>query len=235
MTSLFGAAMKYIAMFAVILLLAACAAVTEQVIVIVTATPNPNEIVIRMTHTPANNPPAEVTTIPQTPTSIGVQAATATAPIDELFPEPIAKVVFIAEQEFERAHFFWLEPAERTQSIWVLLYDENTTTQGRWMIYEDTFEEGELSLDPNILPPEGFQQPIRGFGKLWRKDEKLRDDVGWALDREFGYSAEYRYEFGGEVVDGEYIAAPGVHFITNRFSLTYRFDESDFTWSVIEN
>lgn len=226
--------MKFIAIFIAVLLLSACAAspVQEQIVVVVTATPAPNEIVIRMTHTPVNIPPAmEAPSSPILPEATVVQTIQP-SPTPDLFPAPIAKEIFIAEQEFERARFFWLEPAERSQSIWVLYYEKNSPNKGRWGIFEDTFVEGEVSVDPSIVPPVGFFQPIRGFGKLWRNNSELRDAAGWALEREFGYIAEYRYEFGGEVVSGKYVAAPGVHYITTRANKTFRFDEANFTWSI---
>ena len=52
---------------------------------------------------------------------------------------------------------------------------------------------------------------------------------------EFGYIAEYRYEYGGKVVSGEYIEAPGIHFITSRANQTFRFDETNFTWSIVDD
>ena len=205
----------------------------EQVYIIVTATPAPNELVVRMTFTPV--PAAiEQPTVQAAPTRAAtVRPIPSPTPATEGLPAPIANEIFIAEQEFERARFFWLEPAERTQSIWVLFHEDQTAVKGKWNIFEDTFEEGEMSRDPNIVPPEGFQQPIRGFGKLWRNDPALREEVGWALQREFGYVAEYRYEYGGEMVAGEYIAGPGIHYLTTRENETYRLDESNFTWSLM--
>lgn len=218
-----------------LLTLASCAgeSVQEQIVLIVTATAAPNELVVRMTFTPvpATTEYATAQAAPsRTPTVVPIPSPT---PNMADLPAPIASEIFIAEQEFERARLFWLEPAERIQSIWVLYKDEEASLKGNWSIFEDTFEEGEMSSDPNIVPPEGFLQPIRGFGKLWRNDPELREEVGWALQREFGYVAEYRYEFGGEMVDGEFIAGPGIHYLTTRDSETFRFDESNFTWSLV--
>ena len=229
--------MKFVFLCLLILSLVACSSNTaqEQIVIIVTATPAPNEIVVRMTFTPAIGDTNVETKDLITPHATMVEPTSQPTPTSEIFPSPVTKEIFIAEQEFEMARFFWLEPAERSQSIWVLFYEKDSPLKGKWGIYEDTFEEGEVSLDPNIVPPEGFLQPIRGFGKLWRNNPEIREDVGWALEREFGYIAEYRYEFGGEVVSGEYIAAPGVHYLTTRSNQTFRFDETNFTWSLIDN
>ena len=177
--------MKRLGLFAILLMLAACAtdSTQEQIVIVVTATPAPNEVIIRITHTPASTlPEMEAPTSP-TPREATTTQTIAPTPTYDLFPVPIAKEIFVAEQEFERARFFWLEPAERAQSIWVLYYAKNTLKKGQWGIFEDTFEEGEISIDPNIAPPEGLLQPIRGFGKLWRNNSELRSDVGWALER----------------------------------------------------
>ena len=229
--------MKFVSLCLLIISLVACATdpVQEQIVIIVTATPAPNEIVVRMTFTPMiGNSDVETINL-STPQATIAEPTIKPSSTSEVFPSPVAKEIFIAEQEFERARFFWLEPAERSQSIWVLFYEKDSPVKGKWGIFEDTFEEGEVSLDPNIVPPEGFLQPIRGFGKLWRNNLELKEDVGWALEREFGYIAEYRYEYGGEVVSGEYIAAPGIHYLTTRSNKTYRFDETNFTWSLIDN
>jgi hypothetical protein len=47
-----------------------------------------------------------------------------------------------------------------------------------------------MESDPSIVPPEGYYQPVRGFGKLWR--EELRSALGWALAPERSYTAQYQ-------------------------------------------
>ena len=211
--------------------LAACGTLLPEIeYVVVTATPGPNELIIRATFTPL--PEAEAQVLP----SVSEVAITNTPTIEaqNAIPRPIRGEIYIAEQEFEHARMFWLEPAARKESIWILFSDGPTDDVGDWVVYEDRFEEGEISSDPSILPPEGKFQPIRGFGKLWRQEDELRNRVGWALADEVGYSTDYHYEFGGEVVADQYIAAPGVHYLTNLEGITFRLDESDFTWSILE-
>jgi len=69
---------------------------------------------------------------------------------------------------------------ENGKQVYVLL------DGGTWQGYADTFEEG---IDPpydSTLPPPP-QQPVRGFGKVWR--EQLggpQAAIGWALAGERG-------------------------------------------------
>lgn len=91
-----------------------------------------------------------------------------------------------AQQAFERGTMFWLQGIEGQDVIYVL-YDD-----GSWDRYEDTWEESMPEQDPSITPPAGLQQPIRGFGKVWRENTSVRDKVGWALSGERGYTATYQ-------------------------------------------
>ncbi|NJN54589.1 MAG: hypothetical protein HC804_07420 [Anaerolineae bacterium] len=47
--------------------------------------------------------------------------------------------------------------------------------------------------DPTIVPPSGLYQPELGFAKFWRGlvpgSQSVRDQLGWALAPEEGYSA----------------------------------------------
>jgi hypothetical protein len=100
---------------------------------------------------------------------------------------------FVAHQEFEHGHMFWLQP---TGQIWVLT--ETASGRGNWTIYPDTFREGEAEEDSSLAPPGGLYQPRRGFGKVWRDDPNLRSVLGWALAPEQGFTMEYEYHPLGE-------------------------------------
>ncbi len=85
-----------------------------------------------------------------------------------------------AYRSFEHGGMIWRGD---TAEILVLFDD------GTWQAYPDTFEEGEAESDPALRAPAGTQQPLRGFGKLWRSDKALQDRLEWALDKEQGYMA----------------------------------------------
>ncbi len=86
-----------------------------------------------------------------------------------------------ALQRFENGVMVWRED---TQQIFVFFND------GTWQSFSDTFQEGDRESDPSFAPPPGGQQPIRGFGKVWREHDALRDKLGWALAKEQSQPAE---------------------------------------------
>ncbi len=114
-------------------------------------------------------------------------------------PQGSAVSMTLARQRFENGQMVWRSD---DSSIYVLYGD------GRWEGYDDTWVEGEPSDDPDLVAPEGLQQPARGFGKLWR--DQLGADkaaIGWALEKEQGITGSVQawqyglvFRFGGEVL-----------------------------------
>jgi hypothetical protein len=74
----------------------------------------------------------------------------------------------------------WLESSD---SIYTFNWD------GSWRIFEDKYSEDQPENDPSIVPPQGYLQPVRGFGKVWREHPEIRDELGWALGRELGFES----------------------------------------------
>jgi hypothetical protein len=148
-------------------------------------------------------------------------------PTAQIFPTTTINQIAVAEQVFEHGRMFWVEP---TQQIWVLVIDG--TGRGVWTVYEDTFEEGQPESDPSIVAPPDLLQPMRGFGKLWRENPEVREELGWAVTPEFGYVSNYEYHPGGEVVNGEYVAGPGYHVLFSLYDEAFRFNEADGTWRL---
>jgi DNA-binding beta-propeller fold protein YncE len=93
---------------------------------------------------------------------------------------PQATTVSTAFQAFEGGTMIWREDA---RLIYVLSND------GSWAVFDDTWTPDEPEQDPNIVPPEGLLQPIRGFGKVWRNNPELQVGLGWALEEEAGYTS----------------------------------------------
>lgn len=152
-------------------------------------------------------------------------------PTVDPFPTPVTGQIFVAEQPFQRGRMFWLNPINQ---IWVL-----TTNDGGkpvWEIYEDTFEEGMPESDPNFAPTEpGLLQPIRGFGKIWRENDELRAQLGWAIAEEVGYLANYEYHYGGTLdANNNFIQGSGYHLIESLSRDVYRFNEGTWDWEVVE-
>lgn len=172
---------------------------------------------------------ATETAVPSTPTATPNLPPTAT-PLPPNFPTPVVGQVYMAEQAFQNGRMFWLEPVGQ---IWILSEDESG--ENVWLVYNDTFEEGMPERDESIVPPEaGLFQPIRGFGKLWRDNENVRDLVGWAVDQEYAHVSRYEFEHGGEInADGEYVAGPGYHTIVALNGDVLRIDQATRTWEKL--
>jgi hypothetical protein len=82
----------------------------------------------------------------------------------------------------------WVE-----RTIWVegqarifVLYDDDRPSP-KWQTFTDEWDESEPGGDQVIVPPDGFYQPVRGFGKVWREHPQARDRLGWAVDQEAGF------------------------------------------------
>lgn len=210
--------------------------VTRIVTVIVTATSEddmstgltvtPGAIIVQPdtqtdTATPSPQPSATRTLMPSQ------------SPTPNVFPTPSIGQIYVAEQAFERGWMYWIEPI---QQIWV----QTASADGQpvWSVYNDTFEEGMPETDPTLdeLAPEGTQQPIRGFGKLWRENPEIQERLGWALDDEVGYVTRYEYHPGGRVSEeNQYIPAPGYHIIETLDQRRVKFDEATRSWETLAN
>jgi hypothetical protein len=103
------------------------------------------------------------------------------SPAPDICPAGPAIVTAGAEEHFERGTMLWVGAEDR---IYVL-YDDGGQLQ--WYAYSDEWDEGEPTIDPEIEPPPGYQQPVRGFGLVWRAEPSVRERLGWAVDQERGY------------------------------------------------
>jgi hypothetical protein len=60
-----------------------------------------------------------------------------------------------------------------------------------WNPTNDAWREGLPESDPGIVPPAGYFQPVRGFGRVWREaffgttGLSARERLGWAIDQEY--------------------------------------------------
>lgn len=88
-----------------------------------------------------------------------------------------------AVQIFEHGSMYYVAPSfvNGTQaSIYVLYAD------GRFQRFDDTFIEGVDSESGGEIPPGNFVEPIRGFGKVWRLNPDVRNQLGWGFAPESG-------------------------------------------------
>jgi hypothetical protein len=192
-----------------------------QIILVVTATPESTT----STASPTANDEAPTGVAEETEEPEETAEATASTTLTPTQtpasgPTPVVSTIQVAEQVFEDGRMFWVQP---TNQIWVIIIDKDG--QGTWEVYEDTFVEGELELDESLVPPDGFQQPVRGFGKLWRENPEIREALGWATTPEFGFVT--RYEYHGDADSGL-----GYHVLSTLYGETFRFNEADQTWQL---
>ena len=92
-----------------------------------------------------------------------------------------------AHVAFEGGHMLWIEGFRQ---IFVLFNDDGT-----WNVYLDEWREGDAETDPSIVPPEGFYQPTRGFGLVWRNKADVRRRLNWSLAPETGYTTVISYHY----------------------------------------
>ncbi|MGH2523622.1 MAG: hypothetical protein ACRDH2_14050, partial [Anaerolineales bacterium] len=121
-------------------------------------------------------------------------SARLTCPDVWFFPNPPASCpgspphdTVMQAEHFERGLMLW---TQWDDSIYILYADGRSP---HWNRLGNVWFPGMPESDPNIVPPAGFYQPVRGFGLAWREGyvspvEVVRDRLGWATDEEFGVS-----------------------------------------------
>jgi hypothetical protein len=104
-------------------------------------------------------------------------------------------------QAYEHGLMFWRESDE---SIFVLpdVGGQQADTGDSWWRFDDTFTEGEPESDPSLVPPDGLQQPVRGFGKVWRANGFIREATGWATAPERAAESTWLDFEGGWMMTG---------------------------------
>jgi hypothetical protein len=104
-------------------------------------------------------------------------------------------------QNFERGAMFWRE-TDRT----IFVISDSATRQGqptdKWWHMADTWADGEPESDAGLAPPPGYQQPVRGFGKVWRSNGFVRQAIGWASSGELPITVQWQTFDGGWMMTG---------------------------------
>ncbi len=128
-----------------------------------------------------------------------------------------------AQQPFEHGLMIWIGP---TQEIYVL-YDRpaNGHTYPSFRMYPDNFHEGDPESDPNLVPPPGLYQPIRGFGLVWRTYPEVREGLGWATAPEQGFNG-WKQEAAGGGMHNSFTMLKGLD------GTIYQLIHMDSSWSV---
>lgn len=107
-----------------------------------------------------------------------------------------------AAQHFEHGLMIWLQVSGRIFILYGTPSRPSVTVNGFSLSseeYPDLWKTGLPESEPNIVPPPGYYQPIRGFGMVWRGESSkregipsVREGLGWALEPEFGFKGAYQ-------------------------------------------
>ena len=226
----------FAALMLLILLIAACSGPPEtQVYIVLSPTFQPPTLTALASGGQAvvqDGSPEAVVETPAATTEGDVSAFPTAMPTANPLPTALVSEIQVAEQAFEHGRMFWLFP---THKIWVMINAPDSIDHGQWLIFDDTWEEGEPENDPSLTPPANLLQPVRGFGKLWRDNQEVRDALGWAVSPEYGFVTNYEYRPGGYLdSNGNYVPGPGVHVLYSLGNQAFAFEERDNTWRVIE-
>ncbi|MCD6285397.1 MAG: hypothetical protein J7M39_05735, partial [Anaerolineae bacterium] len=125
----------------------------------------------------------------------------------DLCPATSALAVQSAQQPFQGGVMMWIPGIEGNDWIYVL-YDDGT-----WQRYEDTWHEGLPESDPSTIPPTGYEQPIRGFGKVWREQPEVRAELNWATTGESAVLIMYQRQVQEAIGGVHFIQAAGAKLV----------------------
>lgn len=120
---------------------------------------------------------------PQTQTGIGCPLSASTSTSS-------------AYQTFQNGLMIWVQSlGSPPQSVIYVLFNNGT-----YQRLTDTFQEGVDPGSTGLTPPEGFSEPVRGFGKVWRDTPGVRDGIGWASSGEIAGAAQVQLFERGEML-----------------------------------
>ncbi|MBM2850284.1 MAG: hypothetical protein HW418_3226 [Anaerolineales bacterium] len=143
-------------------------------------------------------------------------SAKITCPDSWFFPDPPASCpaspphdTLMQAEHFEHGLMLW---TQWNDFIYILYADDQFSP--RWDARQNAWFPGLPESDPNVVPPPGNYQPVRGFGVAWRDEQatlgfRVRDRLGWATAQEFSVSdAAYQCDSAPKY-NTCYITGPG--------------------------
>ena len=132
-------------------------------------------------------------------------------PTPPVCPTAAAVTSQAAAQRFEGGQMLWLG----VNDLYYVLF-EGATASTRHMLPLS----GPLNFKPGAspdnrvpeTPPPGLDQPVSGFGLIWRGEvvgsEGVRQALGWATESEFAFSAQFQCQASVTVEWNCYLRAP---------------------------
>lgn len=98
----------------------------------------------------------------------------------------------LVEQRFQNG---WMIESEATGVVYFMIEFSTQYSDYGWIALNDFDPAIDPVSDPSLIPPAGFGQPINAIGKVWRENQLIRDELGWAVGdpiTHYGYSQTYR-------------------------------------------
>jgi hypothetical protein len=186
-----------------------------------TITPRPSST---RTPTPSLTPTASDTPIPTitlTPSITFTPSPTSECGAEWFFepapatcPLTMNVLTEAAYQPMQDGFMIWTQSG---LNIFIFFYN------GGWVVTPDTYREGEPEVDFNMTIPPGLLQPRRGFGKVWRNDLTLRNQLGWATSAEVGYLARIQSD-----------AVTGIRYVSGPNEQVYALSPDGTQWWEVE-
>ncbi len=91
-----------------------------------------------------------------------------------------------AVQRFEHGLMIWLAASQE-----IFVFCDAARSSATYLRVADAWKEGMPDRDPELVPPAGSYQPVRGFGLVWRNEvldgQPLREELGWAIEPESAF------------------------------------------------
>jgi LysM repeat protein len=125
------------------------------------------------------------------------------APAPERCPSAAPLVTDGAFQPFERGFMIWLPAQDFIEPTIYVFFDD-----GRVSLVRDRWSPDLPDEDPDLSPPDGLYQPVRGFGLAWREEPGLRESLGWATAPESNYEVTYQGQARESIPGIYYMRAP---------------------------
>ncbi len=135
------------------------------------------------------------------------------------------QVVQVVTQRFEHGMMLWVDNTKTSEyygpwkkTIYVMFDD------GSFAFVQDTWDEAQPA-NGGLTPPEGKYEPQRGFGRVWRDATglKVRERLGWAIEKEIGAKGAAQAFGGGSMFWSEQ---------TKQIYVMYRYYNRTNVWEV---
>jgi hypothetical protein len=116
----------------------------------------------------------------------GPVSATAAAATTPCPPPTNTRIAMASIEKFERGWVLWVGD---TRQLYVMVLDPGAKNTGTVQVFPENWANGMPEVDGSIVPPNGYWQPKRGIGKLWRENQAVRDGLGWGAKDSEGFMA----------------------------------------------